>query len=190
MTKSIVIAPPVAIMHFVDKLKKLLYDEIGWYHSVNAPATLNISNFEAGLYYSTLWQRKLERFCAQSNPFKVHFDRVGCFEDSGTVYLALDKASLDTTINFMDAFHKGAKDLKATSAYMPHMTIARGLNDEQLKKAMALLAHVTIDLSFECDQICIRQLDERRQQYGFEKSYSFGRANTPSIFHPKTLLLF
>ena len=173
MKKSVAIIPSFPVVEQVYNFKKQLYRKIGWFRSSNSLAHLTVAEFEANERDARVWSSKMEHFCSDRRPFDIHFNKIKVFRNTGTIYVALDDHSAALTKNLMANVHNYTAGLKAVRIYEPHMTIARGLDEVQLRKAFDLFSQVRIDMTFTCNDLCIRKLDEVKLQYELESRHSF-----------------
>lgn len=173
MQYSIAIIPPRYIVRKAEKMKRDLCGEIDPYPSVHSEAHFTISTFSVHEAEHDIWLKKLERFCAEASSFKVHLNSIETFPSSGCIYIAPDDLSRRRIKRFMADFHRETSCLKAIRTHEPHMTIGRGLTEIQLIRAKNYFIGLPIDLTFECNQLCIRKLDLTRRQYEVEYAYPF-----------------
>jgi 2'-5' RNA ligase len=104
----------------------------------------------------------LKDFCKTIIPQKVRFDSLDSFSHH-TFFISPDEKSQLYLNNIIIDMHKSIGfGIKNTHA---HMTIARGLDNERMKKAQEQFNTTEINLEFMCDSLHIRKFNQKRQQY-------------------------
>ncbi len=159
---SVAIHPSDEVIGFVKKLKDILADNIGWYHSRNAKAHITIIQFEADERELISIKSFLTKFCAAKSPFHISLDGIKNYLN-GALFIAPDEKSKLTTMGFMKQLQKNFPKKSIFSSRDPHLSIARQLDKQNIKIANYLFQEVKAE--FECERIVLRELDEQQGQF-------------------------
>lgn len=158
---SLVVFPNPEQSSLVKSYKELLRKHIGWFGSANATAHITIINFDDD-FSLNLHLEQIRDFCNKTKPQDVilnHFDSFG----DRTFFIAPNSESklyLDQLISDLHKFI-GYKTEKTHS----HLSIARGLNADTMKKACELFQNTKVYLEFNCNAIHIRKFNHQTKQY-------------------------
>ncbi len=158
---SLVIFPSSEQSTLIKSYKQLLKNQIGWFGSANATAHITVINFENELSL-LLYLDRIREFCKTVVSQKVTLNAWDSF-DEHTFFIAPDETSqlyLDNLI--INLHHYIGFKVKTTHA---HLSIARKLNAEKMKKAYQLFSNTEINLQFSPDAIYLRRYNEKNQQY-------------------------
>ncbi len=169
---SIVISPPEAVLEQVKQLKQALRAAIGWYKSVNALAHITFNVLEADAIQLAAWEAYLAAFTAMQQPAPLCFDHTGSFAN-GAFFLAPDAASEQVLTRMMLDFHAEAPEPAPVTTTNPHMSVARGLDPQQLAIARVVIPGVAI--RFTCNDLVLRLFNPDRMQYDIYKRFAFDR---------------
>lgn len=127
---SLVIFPTFEQQFLIKSFKKSLKDNIDWFGSVNSDAHITIINLENELTLG-LYINQIKDFCKTIIPQKVRFDSLDTFSHH-TFFISPDEKSQLYLNNIITDIHKSiGLDIKNAHA---HLTIARGLDAERMKK--------------------------------------------------------
>lgn len=139
----------------------MLKNHIDWFGSVNAAAHITVINFENELSLQ-LHLDRIREFCKTTIPQKVTLNSWNSFGER-TFFIAPDETSQEYLDNLIIDLHEylGFK-IKNVHA---HLSIARGLDSEKMKKANELFANTPINLQFNCDSFYLRKFNKQTQQY-------------------------
>lgn len=158
---SLVILPTIEQQNLIKSFKKSLEDNIGWFDSTNSDAHITIINLENELTFE-LYINQIKDFCKTIIPQKVRFDSLDSFSHH-TFFISPDEKSQLYLNNIIIDMHKSIGfDIKNTHA---HMTIARGLDLEKMKKAQDRFNTTEINFELICDSIYVRKFNEKTKQY-------------------------
>ena len=158
---SLVIFPTTEQQNLIKTYKKSLKDIIGWFGSANSDAHITIINLENELTLG-LYINQIKDFCKTIIPQKVRFDSLDSFGHH-TFFISPDEKSQLYLNNIIIDIHKSIDfDIKNTHA---HMTIARGLDSEKMKKAQEQFNTTEINFEFICDSLHIRKFNQKTKQY-------------------------
>jgi len=156
-----VIFPTIEQQFLIKSIKKSLKDNIDWFGSVNSDAHITIINLENELTLG-LYINQIKDFCKTIIPQKVRFNSFSSFAHH-TFFISPDEKSQLYLNNIIIDIHKSIGfDIKNAHA---HMTIARGLNVERMKKANEQFRATEINFEFICDSIHVRKFNEKTNQY-------------------------
>lgn len=161
---SLVFEPPIAEIEYVKSLKEKLESKIGWYHSCNSFAHITIASFKVNEKKSL---DKIIPYLSEIAPYEmeipVRFNSVDSFVN-GVVYLKPDKKSEELLKVSMSRINKQLKfkfNFQFEFSSTPHLTIARGLNHDQVQLALNLFKQVSI-LEFSCNCFTLRTLGSQQ----------------------------
>lgn len=168
---SVAISPPEPILDEVRSLKLQLKKNVNrHYPSVNSLAHITFCLFHGNEPTLNRWEEYLQLFCAHIDSFPCRLDRTGSFWN-GAFFLAPDEASRTRLIHIMKGFYKAAPKFAFGKSTQPHMSIGRQLSAEEVAIARTIIP--SVDLSFLCDNLVIRQFNEAIEQYELYKRYYF-----------------
>ena len=158
---SLVIFPTTEQQNLIKTYKKSLKDNIGWFGSANSDAHITIINLENELTLG-LYINQIKDFCKTIIPQKVRFDFLDSFSHHN-FFISPDEKSQLYLNNIITDIHKSIGfDIKNAHA---HMTIARGLDAERMKKASEQFRATEINFEFICDSIHVRKFNQKTKQY-------------------------
>ncbi len=158
---SLVIFPTTEQQNLIKTYKKSLKDIIGWFGSANSDAHITIINLENELTLGH-YMNQIKDFCKTIIPQKVRFDSLDSFSHH-TFFISPDEKSQLYLNNIIIDIHKSIGfDIKNAHA---HMTIARGLDAERMKKAFEQFRVTEINFEFICDSIYFRKFNQKTKQY-------------------------
>ena len=158
---SLVIFPTSEQKDLVKALKKSLKTEIEWFGSANSEAHITIINLESELALE-LYINQIKEFCKTITPQKVKFNSFTSFGNH-TFYISPDEESQLYLNKIIINLHKYIGfDIKNAQA---HMTIARGLDEERMKKAKQQFISTIVNFEFICNCIYVRRFNEQTKQY-------------------------
>ncbi|MDB5013944.1 MAG: 2-5 ligase [Daejeonella sp.] len=177
---SVVFIPPLPELTLVKEMKCKLHSKIGRYVSCNSQAHITICEFEASEKELIPIKAKLSVLCDSEIPIEVHFNHINNY-GSKTIFIAPSVESKPQLKRLMTGIQENLHALhrvrwgKSTD---PHMSIARGLDQE--KSAIANSLFKTIDMTFCCDRIALRRLDHQIKQFVVIDEYLFKSMPVPS----------
>lgn len=158
---SLVIFPNSEQSTLIKSYKQLLKNHIGWFGSANAAAHITVINFENELSLQ-LYLDRIREFCKNAIPQKVTLNAWDSFGEK-TFFVSPDQNSQQYLDNLIMDLHLylGFKIQNVRA----HLSIARGLNPEKMKKAHELFGNTPINLQFKCDSFYLRKFNKQTQQY-------------------------
>jgi hypothetical protein len=158
---SFVIFPNFEQLNIIKLQKKELKENIGWFGSANSDAHVTIINIENELTFG-LYLNQIKDFCKTITPQKVKFNSFNSFGNH-TFYISPDEESqLYLNKIIIDLYKFIGFELKNAHA---HITIARRLDEERMKKAQQQFSSTIIDFEFICNCIYVRRFNEQTKQY-------------------------
>lgn len=158
---SLVIIPTIEQRNLIKSFKKSLKETIGWFGSANSDAHITIINLENELAFG-LYINQIKDFCKTIIPQKVRFNSFSSFAHH-TFFISPDEKSQLYLNNIIIDIHKSIGfEIKNAHA---HMTIARGLDTERMKKACEQFRATEINFEFVYDSIHVRKFNEKTKQY-------------------------
>ncbi|MES2574506.1 MAG: 2'-5' RNA ligase family protein [Bacteroidota bacterium] len=158
---SLVIFPNSEQLTLIKYYKQLLQNNIGWFGSANAAAHITVMNFENELSLQ-LHLDRIREFCKTAIPQKVTLNSWNSFGER-TFFITPDQASQHYLDKLIIDLHQYL-GFKINNAHA-HLSIARGLDAEKMKKAYDLFANTPINLQFNCDSFHLRRFNEQTKQY-------------------------
>jgi 2'-5' RNA ligase len=162
---NIAICPPVEVVAEVKRLKLLLKERIGWYSSSNAEAHVTFDVFECDDWLIKNWYTLLHQFSGIQESQTVQFNFISAFQSSHTVFIAPSEESELYIKQLFAGYRQVVGDKGQLTEISPHITIGKGLRQQQFEQAVELLKTQQVSLSFVCDNIALRRFDEQRKQY-------------------------
>jgi hypothetical protein len=169
---SLVIFPTQEQSELIKSYKQLLKNQIGWFGSANAAAHITVINFDDEFSLQLHFNR-IREFCETAAGQNVVLNQWSSFGDR-TFFIAPDMPSqhyLDQLI--IDLHHFLGFKIKNAHA---HVSIARGLNANKMRKAYELFSNIEITLKFTCDALYVRRFNEQTKQYSdIIEKISFGQ---------------
>jgi hypothetical protein len=173
---SLVIFPNSEQSTLIKSYKQLLYNHIGWFGSANAMAHITVINFENELSLQ-LHLDRIREFCKTVIPQKVTLNAWDSFGER-TFFIKPDQTSQEYLNNLIIKLHLhlGFK-IKNVHA---HLSIARGLDAEKMKKAYDLFRNTQLNLQFSCDSFHLRKFNYQTKQYSdLLEKMDFGNYSKP-----------
>ena len=158
---SLVIFPNLEQQNLVKSFKKSLKTEIGWFGSFNSEPHITIINLESELAYK-LYINQIKDFCKTIIPQKVNFNSFNYFGNH-TFFISPDEESQLYLNKIIIDLHKNI-GFQIKNAHA-HMTIARGLDEEKMKKTQQQFSSTIVNFEFICNCICVRRFNEQTKQY-------------------------
>lgn len=158
---SLVIFPYLEQQNLVKLFKKSLKTEIGWFGSFNSEAHITIMNLESELALG-LYLNQIKDFCKTIIPQKVNFNSFNYFGNH-TFFISPDEESQLYLNKIIIDLHKNI-GFQIKNAHA-HMTIARGLDEEKMKKTQQQFSSTIVNFEFICNCISIRRFNEQTKQY-------------------------
>ena len=158
---SLVIFPNSEQSTLIKSYKQSLKNHIGWFGSANAAAHITIINFENELSLQ-LHLDNIREFCKTVVPQKVTLNAWDSFGEK-TFFISPDQNSQKYLNNLIIELHSYL-GFKIKNAHA-HLSIARGLDTNKMKKAYELFRNTQINLQFNCDSFYLRRFNEQTKQY-------------------------
>lgn len=158
---SLVIFPTPEQSALVKSYKQLLKNEIGWFGSANAAAHITVINFDTE-FELQMHIEQIRGFCKNTKPQNVILDHFDSFGER-TFFIAPNENSKQYLDSLIEKLHQyiGFKSNNPHS----HLSIARGLDTDKMKKAYELFQNTTIHFEFSCNTIYVRKFNEQTKQY-------------------------
>ncbi|MFI0491912.1 2'-5' RNA ligase family protein [Flavobacterium sp.] len=158
---SLVIFPNSEQSTLIKSYKQLLKNHIGWFGSANAMAHITVINFENDLSLQ-LHLDMIREFCKTVVPQKVILNDWDSFGES-VFFIKPDQISQQYLDNLIIDLHQYL-GFKIKNAHA-HLSIARGLDAEKMKKAYDLFRNSEINLQYNCDSFYLRRFNDQTKQY-------------------------
>ncbi|OXA78685.1 2'-5' RNA ligase [Flavobacterium frigidimaris] len=166
-------------MAFIKKLKLELFNKIEWYNSCNSVAHITIGGFKANENQLEKYRQKLFKIADTLTPVPIYLDHFDAYEESRTFFISPSEESKLCLKPMMkkiqDALLISSKDRSDD----PHISIGRNLTPENIKIARDLFK--TINMSFLCDTIILREFDPIKKQYFILETFPFGSNPQPEL---------
>jgi 2'-5' RNA ligase len=183
-TYSIAMLPSESIIALIKSMKEQLAKEIGWFHSKNSVGHITICEFKANEATLEIIKNRLITFCDTLEPVEVSLTGFNSFPN-GAFFMEPDEISKKKLIPIMKQVHKTLSMPSLKKSINPHLSIARGLDSEELKKANQLFT--TIDLWFLCESMVLREFDENIKQFFVTDTFKFNNNPKNPTFVQGTL---
>ncbi len=181
---SVAVLPPESIISLVKSMKEQLAKEIDWFNSKNSVGHITICEFRANKATLEIVKNRLLKLCDGLEPVEVHLTGFNSFPN-GAFFMEPEETSKKKLIPIMKQVHKTLSLLSLKKSINPHLSIARGLNPEELKKANQLFT--TIDLCFLCESIVLREFDKNMLQFFVTDTFKFNNNPKNPAFIQGTL---
>ncbi|HTN16208.1 MAG TPA: 2'-5' RNA ligase family protein [Chitinophagaceae bacterium] len=185
---SIAICPPPEVVQYIKMIKEELYAQIGRYASCHAEAHISLTQFRADERAARRYTGILESICEGVLSFEFRLHGLSVFSQ-GTVYVTPDPASREHFLALCEQIRQGSGRFRNHSfSTVPHLTIARQLDERQVDTAFRLLQPRTIETRFCCTGIALRTFDAPKGQYTIVHRIPFG--NHQKALMPKQAALW
>lgn len=162
---SLAFRPGTRNLEDVKRLKMILRKILGvHYKSENSEAHISLLSYEATPAQHKLILFQLRKIIGQLSPFTIQYEGFGNFKS--TLLIKLKPESEITLKNYAKRIKKNIRkysSLIQNNGNNPHMSIARGLSDEQLILARQLPEERRSD--DQCDFFVIRKFNSIIGQY-------------------------
>jgi hypothetical protein len=160
---SIVVYPQTETIDEVKVLKDLLWSKIGWYASRNSAAHVTIIEFLADQYELAFYKRCIEKICRSQSPQEVTFDSLSLSKFSQAIVLLPNDSCKLYLNDLLKTFRKRLRSKNTINGSHAHISIGRELRVAQIDQVENLYGNINI--TFNCDTIAIRKLDEVKKQF-------------------------
>lgn len=170
-TYSLVILPDEKGIQLIKEMKKLLKDKIKKFASENSIAHLTISGFKVSNERLVLIEKQIQNICDSIAPFDVVLDHFEHYPNPITFFVAPSDSSKVELLRIMKTFQSRLRITKQVKSSSPHFTIARELNEENLKIAKEIF-HKT-QIKFICDAVYLRRFNSEIGQYEVISRFEF-----------------
>jgi len=175
---SVVIHPSATLINAIRIMKEDLAAKIGWFNSKNSVAHITICEFKINESQLDKFKQKLLKISDTFTPFQVLLDHFGSY-DSGAFFIAPNEESKNNLKPVMKKTQDALLLTHLKKSSDPHISIGRKLTPESIKIANDLFT--TIDLSFLCDSIVLRELDPVKKQFFVIDTFPFGSNPQPEL---------
>jgi hypothetical protein len=175
---SVAIYPSEAVVALVKSMKEQLAKEIGWFHSRNSVGHITICEFKATDKQIEIIKNQLSRLCDTLEPAEVSLNEFASYPN-GAFFMSPNEDSKNRLKLLMKQVHESLRNLNMQKSNDPHLSIARRLTPENLKKANRLFT--TIDIHFLCDSIVLRKFDENIKQFFVIHEFKFNNNTQPKL---------
>jgi hypothetical protein len=162
--------PDATTIEKVKTMKLNLADKIGWFNSKNSLAHITICEFTLDESTWEQMEKKVRSTIATFTPFKVQLNAFDHYPN-GAFYITTDIESKKVLKEIMKTVTTSLPLKSQHKSSDPHLSIARRLNPEQLKKATHMFT--SIHETFMCDAIYLRRFNPEKKQFDVVKSYPF-----------------
>lgn len=169
---SVAIYPSPEVIDLVKSMKESLAKEVGWFHSKNSVAHITICLFQSDVQDLDLIKSKLQEICNTLKPFLVCFDSFGTYAN-GAFFVAPAEDSKNKLTTLMKSVLEALSFIEMNANEEPHISIARQLKPDQLRKAIQLFT--LTELNFVCNSIVLREFDNNLKQYFVNEEFNFDK---------------
>ncbi|MBK9457110.1 MAG: 2'-5' RNA ligase family protein [Bacteroidetes bacterium] len=159
-----VIVPTNEIVETVKIFKQGLESVVGKFPAANADPAIILFAAMADETRAALLEKKLVTICRNQLPFTVQLDNFGEFYNNKTVFVDIDESSKQTITAFRKKLSAEIKLSKYDELVdfnvgkTPHITIARGLVEDQYKVARKYFTGRNYTAAFECNCLVWKKL--------------------------------
>lgn len=175
---SVVIHPSQDIINAIKLMKEHLADKIGWFNSKNSIAHITICEFTIDESQLDIFKQRLLKISDTFTPFEVHLNHFNSY-DSGAFFIAPGEESKEHLKPIMKKTQKALQLSNLKKSSDPHISIGRKLTPESIQIANSLFT--TIDQTFLCDTIILRELDPVKKQFFVIDAFPFGSNPQPEF---------
>lgn len=165
---AVIIQAPVNVVAEVQALKHQLQQAIGSLSSANTPAHITFNMFSGGLLTLQRWEEYIVAFAQQLVQSALSFEEVIGFSNGALVILPNQETRTLLT-NCIQSFYKHRPVPGYGKSKVPHISIVRQLNAEQMQVAKTLIAKVPLQFAF--DNLSIRRFDVEAGKYMPHKTF-------------------
>ncbi len=168
---SIVIQPSNSVIEEVRHMKELLASKIGWYNSKNSFAHITINEFEQDEMKLVNIKSKLTEITTYLKSREVQFTSFDTFPN-GAFFFKPNVASRYYLKEIMTSVHQKFSYPTNIKSYEPHISIGRRIQPKNIEIAKSLFSK-NPNISFTCETIALRCLNEERKQFDIIATFSF-----------------
>lgn len=169
---SVVFMPDLQTIEAVKHMKLLLAEKIGWFNSKNSLAHFTIFEFFEEVANEEIFCNQLQRIASEIKSFVVHcnsFDYFTTF-DTFAFYIKPNENCFNNMQFLMKQILKEVSTVKKDKpTTTPHLSIGRGLKENQLEIAQQLFTN--INLEFAVTNLTLRKFDESLKQFTVYKEF-------------------
>ncbi|RYD97710.1 MAG: hypothetical protein EOP54_10040 [Sphingobacteriales bacterium] len=173
-----VLLPPPPIIAAVNLLKQQLADKIGPYKGLYSDAHITLCTFKATGKSLVQWETHIQNFANSRQALFLTFNRIACFSNGAFVLLPDEKGHEELHC-LMKSFYTNRPKGKNNTSQKAHISIARGLNLDQQNTAQ--LIHNSIELSFSCNHIAIRNYNPATRLFALKEQYDLMNTQAEQI---------
>lgn len=174
---SLAFIPDNIVTDEIKKIKLQLADEIGWFNSKNSLAHITICEFTSTEI--EIIKKQISRITASFSPFDVELVDYDSYPN-GAFFIKPSEKSKEDLKKIMKNLTASLTIKKMYKSSDPHLSIARKLDDNKLKRASDLFQK--IELMFFCDRIYLRKFNPELKQFDVIESFLFkGEKSTQVI---------
>lgn len=168
---SAVLLPPPSIIQEIALIKQLVADKIGDYKGLQAHAHITLCTFKATDINLPEWKTHIRNFAHNQVALPLTFDRIACFSNGAFVLLP-DENSHEQLRGVMKSFYKNRPKGRNNTSQRAHISIARGLNQEQQNLAQSIIS--TAAINFLCNTISLRKYNHATGLFELKEQYILG----------------
>lgn len=169
---SIAICPPLEVVEQVQALKQELRAHIGWYSAVAAQAHISFDVMVLDDERLETLRKILGSWALSCTPFNITCNQVAFFKESRTVFIAPDEPGSAAISALFTTYRQAVGALGQLQNIHPHLTIGKGLKEDQFRKAIRVMEGRTCAFTFNCNNIALRRFNGR--QYDITERFVFG----------------
>ncbi len=180
---SAAIVPNTEIVETVKIFKQGLESVVGKFPAAQADPSIMLFAAMADAERVKMLEKKLEIICRNQLPIIIECNNFGEFYNNKTIFVELSEQSKSAISTFRKKIAAEIKMAKYDELVdfnvgkTPHITIARGLTEDQYKVARKYFTGRNFNASFECNIITWRKLIKTNSVTKYNTIRSFEMAN-------------
>jgi 2'-5' RNA ligase len=169
----LVINPSKAIWNEVMNVKKSFHEKYDHIQSIKSKPHITLANFHLDEYLEENMVKALDELCQFQEPFDVTLKNFNNFP-SHTIFI--DVINYSAIVDLVKSIKIKLNLPRSTKKHFPirpHMTIARGLNEEKFKKAITEFQFSDFNASFIASNMVLMKRKGGYDRYLIIKEFEF-----------------
>lgn len=179
---SIAFSTSETIIVLVKAMKEKLFEKVRWFNSKNSVAHITICEFIATDAAIEIIKNKLKLLCDTFEPFEVYLNGFDSYSNGAFVITTNEESKIKLKV-IMKKVTQSLRSLKMEKSNNPHISVGRKLKPENLEIAKHLFT--TINTSFLCDTIVLREHNPIINQFFITNTFTFNNNPQPELIQGK-----
>jgi 2'-5' RNA ligase len=175
----LIISPDDEVSSAITKFKKIHKDVYSCIYSANLKPHITLSNFVQNAAMENTIIRRLENFSKTILPFDIYLNGFGFFSNqTSTTYMNIEKEyPIIELVNGVKTRYRSLlqfdEELKPYFASKPHITIARGMTQEQFSRSLKDWSNKKFSCKFHAHEMLLLKRDFTGGNYAVVKCFPF-----------------